>query len=89
MPVYSLSYDPRVARELALSYGVFAEVVADGSSKSEILRHTIEKLIANNELTNSDLVAYIGGSFGIGGGTTFLEIVTVENLLKKIDCYIN
>ena len=41
------------------------------------------------ELSGEDLVAYIGGSFGIGGGTSFLEIVTVENLLKKIDSYIN
>ena len=89
IPVYSLAYEPRVARELALSYGVFAEIVEEGKSKSEILRHTVEKLMKEGELSGEDLVAYIGGSFGIGGGTSFLEIVTVENLLKKIDSYIN
>lgn len=89
IPVYSLAYEPRVARELALSYGVFAEIVEEGKSKSEILRRTVEKLLAEGEINTTDLVAYIGGSFGIGGGTTFLEIVTVENLLKKIDSYIN
>ncbi len=89
IPVYSLAYEPRVARELALSFGVFAEVVEEGKNKSEILRHTVEKLLKEGELDKSDLVAYIGGSFGIGGGTTFLEIVSVENLLKKIDSYIN
>lgn len=89
VPVYSLSYEANVARELSLSYGVFAEIVANGKTKSEILRHTIENLLGNDELHIWDLVAYIGGSFGIGGGTTFLEILTVENLIKKIDYYIN
>ena len=89
IPVYSLAYEPRVARELALSYGVFPEIVEEGKSKGEILRRTVEKLLADGELSKEDLVAYIGGSFGIGGGTSFLEIVTVENLLKKIEYYIN
>ena len=89
IPVYSLAYEPRVARELALSFGVFAEVVEEGKNKSEILRRTVEKLLKEGELDSSDLVAYIGGSFGIGGGTSFLEIVSVENLLKKINYYIN
>ncbi len=89
VPVYALSYEARVARELALSYGVFPEIVGEGKSKADILRHTIEHLIANDELGLNNLVAYIGGSFGIGGGTTFVEILTVENLMKKIDCYVD
>ncbi len=89
VPVYAMCYEARVARELALSYGVFPEIVEEGHNKSEILRRTIEKLVAEGELQGSDLVGYVGGSFGVGGGTSFLEIVTVENLLKKIDYYIN
>lgn len=89
VPVYALSYEPRVARELALSYGVFPEIVDKGNTKSETLHQTIEHLISNGELNLSDLVAYVGGSFGIGNGSTFLEILTVENLLKKIDCYVD
>lgn len=88
VPVYSQSYEPNVARELALSYGVFAEIVNEGMSKSGILRNTIHRLLADEELTMSDLVAYIGGSVGIdSGGPTFLEILTVENFIKKIDSY--
>ena len=45
--------------------------------------------VRKGDVAGSDLIAYIGGSFGIGGGTTFLEIVTIDNLLKKIDSYIN
>ena len=85
IPVYSLAYEPRVARELALSYGVFPEIVEEGKSKGETLRRTLDKILAEGELEQNDLVAYIGGSFG--SGTSFLEIVTVENLLKKIELY--
>ncbi len=89
VPVYALSYSPRVGRELALSYGVFPKMMEEGKSKSEIIKKTIEKIMKKGDVEGSDLIAYIGGSFGIGGGTSFLEIVTIDNLLKKIDSYIN
>ena len=89
VPVFSLAYEPHVARELALSFGVFAEIVEEGKNKSAVLRNTVETLIAQNELNTNDLISYIGGSNGIGGNTTFVEILTVENLIKKIDSYIN
>jgi len=86
-PVYALCYNPRVGRELALSYGVSARLNEEGSTKSDILKKTIEKLKKKELLKDSDLVVYIGGSFGIGGGTTFMEIINVEGLLKKIEWY--
>lgn len=89
VPCYAIAYSPRVARELSLSYGVFATVVEEGKSKADTMRQTIDRLLSEESLSLSDLVAYIGGSFGVSGGTTFLEIVTVENLLKKIDSYLN
>ena len=33
-------------------------------------------------VTNDDKIAYLSGSFGEGGGTTFLEINKVEDALK-------
>ncbi|MBQ2321290.1 MAG: hypothetical protein II375_01860, partial [Bacteroidales bacterium] len=60
-------------------------IVEEGKSKGETLRRTLDKILAEGELEQNDLVAYIGGSFG--SGTSFLEIVTVENLLKKIELY--
>lgn len=89
VPVYALSYTPRVGRELALSYGVFPKMMEEGKSKAEIIRKTIEKLLRKGDIQGEDLVAYLGGGFGIGGGTTFLEVVTVTNLLKKIESYID
>ncbi len=81
--VIALCYNKRVGRELALSYGVFPELTEPGSSKHEILRNTLVRLKEVHRMSNDDLVAYLGGSFGIGGGTTYLEIITLEGLMKK------
>lgn len=86
-PVVALCYNKRVGRELALSYGVFPRLTEPGSSKSEIMHKTIKKLKKKSVLADDDLVTYLGGSFGIGGGTTYMEIITVEGLLNKIDRY--
>ncbi len=84
-PVYALCYNSNVGRQLALSYGVVPRLMEDGSSKKEILKKTLKKLLKKEVLVEKDLVAYLGGSFGIGGGTTYLEIITVKALLKKIE----
>ncbi|MFW6389218.1 MAG: pyruvate kinase [Marinilabiliaceae bacterium] len=87
-PVIALCYNKRVGRELALTYGVFPELTEPGSSKSEILQNTLTRLKKFHKIEKDDLVAYLGGSFGIGGGTTYLEIITVEALMKKTARYI-
>jgi pyruvate kinase len=89
LPVVALCYNKRVGRELALSYGVFPRLTEAGSSKSEIMHKTVTKLKKKEVLGDEDLVAYLGGSFGIGGGTTYLEIITVDGLLDKIDRYVD
>ncbi|TRX66366.1 pyruvate kinase [Carboxylicivirga sp. M1479] len=85
VPVYALCYNQNVGRQLALSYGVSPRLMEDGSSKKEILKKTLKKLLKKEVLVEDDLVAYLGGSFGIGGGTTYLEVITVKALLKKVD----
>ena len=87
-PVIALCYNKRVGRELSLTYGVLPELTEPGSSKSEILQNTLTRLKKFHKIENDDLVAYLGGSFGIGGGTTYLEIITVEALMKKTARYI-
>jgi len=84
-PVFALCYNQRVGRELALSYGVFPRLMEDGSCKKEILKKTLKKLLKKEVLVEDDMVAYLGGSFGIGGGTTYLEVITVKALLKKVE----
>ncbi|MDG5800127.1 pyruvate kinase [Marinilabiliaceae bacterium ANBcel2] len=89
LSVIALCYNKRVGRELALSYGVFPRLTEAGSSKKEIMHNTLVKLQKKRNLADEDLVAYLGGSFGIGGGTTYLEIITVTGLLNKVDRYVD
>lgn len=87
IPVYALCYSKRVGRELNLSYGVFPRLTEEGVCKADRLKKTVEKLMKKEVLHNDDMVVYIGGSFGIGGGTTFMEIISVGDLQKKIESY--
>jgi pyruvate kinase len=56
----------------------------EGKDKREILERSITKLKSKNILNDNDPIVYLGGSFGIGEGTTYMEITTVHNLLLKI-----
>lgn len=89
IPVVALCYNKRVGRELAMSYGVFPYLAENGSSKTEIIHNSLKMLKEKGVLVDTDQIAYLGGSFGIGGGTTYLEIITVEGLLNKIDRYVD
>ena len=82
-PVFAKCYEPGVARELALSYGVRANTIEHKKNKYKMIRSALLALEEEGHLTGKDLVTYIGGSFGIGGGSTFMEISTVEKLTYK------
>ncbi len=84
-PVFALCYNERVTRELALSYGIFTTTMEDGNTKKDILKKTLLKLKKKQIIDNDDQIVYLGGSFGIGSGTTYMEITSVNNLLKKIN----
>ncbi len=83
--IFALCYNERVSRELALSYGVFTTIMEEGNTKKDILKNTLKKLKRKQIIDKDDQIVYLGGSFGIGSGTTYLEITSVNNLLKKIN----
>ena len=41
----------------------------------------LNELIKSGRITRNDMVAYLSGSFGEGGGTSFLEINNVGKVL--------
>ena len=82
-PVYAKCYESSVARELALSYGVRASTLEHKKNKYKMIRSALMDLQEEGRLNSNDLVTYVGGSFGIGGGSTFMEIETVEKLTYK------
>ncbi len=81
-PVMAICYKEQTTRELALSYGVWAEYQPEESNTKEYFLSALDKLIKKGMINRNDMVAYLSGSFGEGGGTSFLEI---NNAGKIID----
>ena len=82
-PVYAQCYDATVARHLSLSYGVRTSVIEPKRNKYKMIRTSLKSLLDERKLEPEDMVVYIGGSFGIGGGSSFMEISTVDKLTHK------
>lgn len=92
-PIYAVTTTERLARELALSYGVWAEyqqgrgVDNTKESRQSYYIHAIKTLIGSKLIDIDDRVAYLGGSFGELGGTTYLDICEARKVLEAQDKY--
>lgn len=82
-PVYAICYEKRVMRELSLSYGVFPSHLEPKKDKFKMVRAALRSLLSTKSIQSEDMVIYVGGSFGIGGGSTFMEISKVYKLISK------
>jgi len=85
LPVYAMAYSKRVMRELALSYGVYAEHIKRKANTDDFKKDLVSFLLTKHSFKSSDLITVIGGSFGPRGGATFLEINTIQDLLNSIE----
>ena len=92
-PVFAMATSERLARELALSYGVWAEhqpgegIENTKESRRAYFEDAIRKLIAYKMIKKGDRVAYLGGSFGETGGTTYLDINEAGKILEAREKY--
>ena len=86
-PTLAICYHRNVTRLLALSYGVYSIYQEKDSTSRAYLRHGLQHLIQLGLITPSDTIAYVGGGFGEGKGTTFLEINNVEDVLENYEHY--
>lgn len=87
-PVYAICYNESVMRTLSLSYGIWAVHQAWNDSRREYFFDALRELINSGHITRNNMVAYLSGSFGEGGGTTFLEINNVGKVLDNADNYL-
>lgn len=90
VPVYALCYNMKVARLLALSYGVsphFVEYGADSNIRNFLFHGLSHITNEHHYLDPKDLITYVGGSSD--KGASFMEINTVEKILKVKDGYID
>ena len=85
--VFAICYNERVMRMLALSYGVWAVPQPWNDSRREYFYDALTQLINSGRITRDDMVAYLSGSFGEGGGTSFLEINNVGKVLDSSKDY--
>ena len=81
--VFAICYKERTTRELALSYGVWAEYQPDRSDPKQSFIEALNKLIKKQTIERTDMVAYLSGSFDEGGGASFLEINSVGRILDN------
>lgn len=92
-PVFAMTTTDRLARELALSYGVWAEhLPGSGINNTKESRRAyylaaIRKMVESGMLSAEDRIAYLGGSFGETGGTTYLDISEAWKILEAKEKY--
>lgn len=82
-PIYAQVYDRQVMRQLALSYGVYADHIIPEISSTEPLRKAICRLIEENRFEKDALIIVLAGNFGANHGASFIEISTAGLLMKK------
>ena len=87
-PVYAICYKERTVRQLALSYGVFPIYQEIRKSTRVYLVVALRMLKENALLKGDDTVIYLSSSFGVAGGTTFLEINHVDTIINNADHFL-
>ena len=83
VPVLAICYNEKTQRWLNLSYGVIPIYQREQVSSQYMFFAALRMLRQKGYIKDEDKIAYLSGSFGEGGGTTFLEINKVEELFTR------
>jgi len=81
-PIFAQCGNKRVMRELQLTFGAFPEYTERIDSTHDFIHNALESLIEMNHLKTTDLVVVIAGNLGRSHGASYIEISSVEKLLK-------
>lgn len=87
-PVYAICYKERTVRQLALSYGVFPIYQEIRKSTRVYLVAALKLLIQKAILKGTERVIYLSSSFGVAGGTTFMEVNHVDTIINNADHFL-
>ncbi|WP_041401564.1 pyruvate kinase [Salinispira pacifica] len=83
IPIYVECYDPKVMRQLAITYGVTASYMpARQEGVEKFINKSLNHLVKDDLLQKEDTVLVLAGNFGPSTGASFLEISTVKNMLQ-------
>lgn len=86
-PTLAICYHENAVRLLALSYGVLPIYQPRMETTRVYLQNALNHLIDDGRLTKDDRIAFLGGSFGEGHGTSFLEINSVGAIMDNYNTY--
>ncbi len=82
-PIYAMTQDKQVMRELALSYGVYANYSEKAAGTDEMVSDAFAKLTEQAEIASEDLVAIIGKTPRANGtAANFFEVSSAANWSK-------
>lgn len=79
LPVYARCYNPKVMRELALSFGIRPYHTVKPTSRDEFIRD-IPDVLLKAGYQKEDYILVIGGSFGYVRGASFMEICKISDI---------
>ena len=82
-PILAICYKEKTQRWLNLSYGVIPIYQKDHVSSEYMFSAALRMLRQKGYIQPDDKIAYLSGSFGEGGGTTFLEINNVGKVFDN------
>lgn len=82
-PVLAICYKEKLQRWLNLSYGITPIYQKKHLSSVFLFTAAVRMLRQKGYIGMDDKIAYLSGSFGEGGGTTFLEINKVSEVFDK------
>ena len=82
-PVLAICYREKTQRWLNLSYGVIPVYQKEQVSSQYVFYAALRMLRQKGYIGLEDKIAYLSGSFGEGGGTTFLEINKVRQVFEN------
>ena len=82
-PILAICYKEKTQRWLNLSYGVISVYQKEHQNADFMFMAALRMLRQKGYLTDNDKVAYLSGSLGEGGGTTFIEINDVSKAFDE------
>ncbi|SDU60148.1 pyruvate kinase [Desulfobacula phenolica] len=82
-PIYAQVYDKRLMRQLALSFGVFADHIPMDTTSTEPLKTAICRLLNEKQFQADDLIIILASSFGVDQGASYIEISTAKKFKEK------
>jgi pyruvate kinase len=78
--IFAQCYDKKVMRELALSYGVYANYSKKNATTEAFLCDALKDLKRMHKVKKTDRIVVLAGNFGFSHGPSFIEVSTAENL---------